>query len=271
MTLESHVFFRNQRKSNLQKEGMPEPYFGNWRGCSAVLININPGNTNPINNIDNIHDKDNLIKKYLMNESGKFLQYKNLAVEFPYLSDGVSAKNPARKWWEYRKRWVDRIIATYEDVEKIKERYDSEANVKPFAMELCPWHSKSWKRLTYNDDVYSEVEKNVLKPAQEIVRNSRLPFALCIGKPICDVLKDILGRMTGYYYKEFDFEDFGEQWPNNKKENPIDRTYAIIKTEDISFLCTWCSGSNLPPSKEFSDSGIEAEIIRKILESYVDN
>lgn len=225
---ENDVYFRQGCK--LSMYGMPEPYLGDPFHCSAVIVNINPGRVMKKHNCwCTKEESSNFINKYLM--SGQ--SYKDYALKFPYLTlpEGERGTN----WWESRNNWI--------------KNFYSQEDLRPFAIELCPWHSDKWKGMKCdNEELKAYIDQYIIKPAGEAIKNSELPFGLGVGKPIINALEEL-----GFQKKEWTWESPTlEHWPVSAK-GAIKRVYAFLyhKDSDVSFLCTCARGGNKAPSDKF--------------------
>ncbi len=214
--------FYEMMGNNLCYCATPEPYLGDPYKSLAVIININPGC---------VHRK-NLV-------TGTYSEW---AKSFPYLHD--SENKDGNKFWESRMPWM-RHIAEQFTGEKLDE-------LMPFALELCPWHSTSWRNKQITDAVKDEyVKKYVLAMALLAVKNSRAKVILAVGKPVYDALSE-----CGC--------DPMKEWDEYKEEFNIGsnvRKYEMLEYQGIPILCTWAQGGNKTPSNEFK--GMENEIIKE--------
>ena len=225
---EKSFFYKNN-----QHEYMPEFFLGDPDSCSAVILNLNPGTAD-----QGFHYKDSRFNNY---------DYSKKAKEFPLGASGC-------KWWfgangtEGRNAWINNLIGNDEDL-------------KPFALEICPLHSKSWGRLDYdNRKLKDEIAKYVFAPAFEAVSKSKALFAIAIGKDFVKILKH-------FGFKERLVWDQGNHpqnmaWPKNKKGNPTDRTFVLLEKENNRVFCTYAPGSNRPPGGGFRK--IERQFVEEI-------
>ncbi len=291
LTLENSFYYKNMPNNNtliengkvngiLEYTGMPEPYFGDPRDCSAVIVNLNPGQTIPTNCITQancarsiVYELDTYIKK------GE--EYSDMAVMFPYLnpaSSSYSVMNPSVIWWQARNEWIKHIIKSC--------GYEVDEDKRPFAIEICPWHSYKWvaplwrnrNNQTAASRLQSDVKEYVIAPACEILKNknSVLPFGLIIGSGVFNALKQV-DFTTKSRKKEPNWEivqgmqwdsdiwkssGYQSSWPNTKNKSPFPRSYALITNGEEYFLCTWMDGFNKIP-EDFED--IEVIICNKIM------
>ena len=235
------------------KDFMPEPFLGNPERCSAVMLTLNPAAP-----MDKFRVDKNYAKKIISDGYSERAQKWTIFEE----NDGGFI------WWAKRENWLNRILG------------NEDTTLKPFAIDICPWHSKSWGGLNYENELVEEIKKNVLAPAFNAVKNSLIPFAIAIGKDFYDVLtiKDennepYLGFtqkecvVAGCYNKQA--EDLRViKWPKNKNKEPVNKAFAIFENDNKDrILCIWCpdGGSNQPPQSGFD------ELVQNFVKKYKNN
>lgn len=218
---------------------IPEPYFGNPKECSAVIINLNPGKSG------NKPERD----KHYNTLAGKLAntKYSCYAKDFPCLEEC----HPGYNFWKQKNNWIKRLC-----------NLNDENTLKPFAVELCPYHSRKWDGSIIDDKVIEYIKEWVIQPALDAVKSSKLPFALAIGKPCYDVLT---GNQLGFCEKKrWTPEDNVCGWPKNGKGN-VKRYYVLLgRSDGLKVLCTWCKGGNSAPAQYFTT--VEALISKYIQE-----
>lgn len=237
------------------KNFMPEPFLGNPERCSAVMLNLNPAAP-----------------------MGKFRKDNDYANEI--ISDGYSERAKEWKifeendggfiWWAKRENWLNRILG------------NKDTTLKPFSIDICPWHSKSWGKLDYqNKKLIDTINENVLTPAFNAVKNSRIPFAIAIGKDFYDVLTiedENNEPYLGFTQKErldkgIPNEDAKDltmpKWPQSSTtKKPTNKAFAIFENDNKDrILCIWCpdGGSNQPPQSGFD------ELVQNFVKKYKNN
>ena len=237
------------------KNFMPEPFLGNPERCSAVMLNLNPAAP-----------------------MGKFCKDNDYANEI--ISDGYSERAKEWKifeendggfiWWAKRENWLNRILG------------NKDTTLKPFSIDICPWHSKSWGKLDYqNKKLIDTINENVLTPAFNAVKNSRIPFAIAIGKDFYDVLTiedENNEPYLGFTQKErldkgIPNEDAKDltmpKWPQSSTtKKPTNKAFAIFENDNKDrILCIWCpdGGSNQPPQSGFD------ELVQNFVKKYKNN
>ena len=224
---------------------MPEPYMGEPRNCSFVIVNYNCGggdDRDPHIYRHCVHCKNSipLSSTYVCTNG-----YSKYALPFPFLQDaswlkkhGLNYLNTysGYKWWQSRKPWIDHI---HDIIYNSKQ--DKESKL-PFAIDLCPWHEKSWsnvKDLTKNPDIKKVVEDYVMNVIIEAIRNSDGKFAFFIGKRHVDLLKSFGFTPT-------------TQKPRTEISAHKTRYYQVFtKQPDVKAIVTWIQGSNSVPSADF--------------------
>lgn len=276
---------------------LPEPYYGTPdEGVKAVIVNLNPG----MSQTDDDARKENLERQkfYSLRDtySGEGLVSESLIREFSdacgkrysKFAEKWSCLNPkfrgtnlcGVKWWQGtapskvggRLEWLARIydkkLDAAKSIDSTRKR-DGELNpLEVFALELCPYHSKSFS-FDANTDVLPFVVEHVLQPAfHAVVENRSIPFAVAIGKPFAVLLEKIGddGKfgLSAKLEKEWwnDSEDVEKwHWPKVKDKGTCEyrqayRKYCLFALKEKNgmlarFLVCAAPGSNNPPGKDF--------------------
>ena len=229
-------------------EYLPEPYWGNPNNCSLVIVNYNPGGGNDRNphiyrGCCDCPKNQTRIVNFVKQTS-----YSNLMLPFPGLMSKEEIKKfgldwfidyDGYKWWQMKLEWINGLAKNLK-VPTIKD------GLKPFAIELCPWHKPQWTignsntLLTY--PLRKVVEKYVMNVIHEAIDNSEAKFAIFIGKFHCKFL-----------------ESFGfSKVPNNYEDKPCkskERYYHIYQKQYKGHchrvIVTYAKGSNRHPGKDF--------------------
>lgn len=210
---------------------VPEPYYGDLDICSIVIINLNPG-TGLCEQCWKNQDDSSMMVNEIKNSS-----YSSFAKSFPMLVG--KGPEPSVNWWKIRKKWIDRIL----------EAKELETEKMPFAIELVPLHSKSFK-VSDTNAYMKEMASNhqnldVIAAIEYAINESDAKMGIAVGKPIFEVL-------TG--------AGFNIIKDDHKPKPSTERHYAVIgRNGRAEILCTWSSGSNSAPSKDFFDE--EKELI----------
>ncbi len=249
---------------------LPSPYLGKPCGCTAVIININPGASSNEEGYKKSRDREeNLFAKECGNSYHKFAE----AFHFlnPCYQGGDAKDEDGNKWWERRVDWINRIEGVA----------NPEPGKYPFALELCPWHSHGWRGFRKKKEVLKEIslgvsnsgkksdeiydlekseirdyiEKQVLIPAVEVAYANNLPCVYAIGKPIYECLVACGCNVENHCdSSSYEAIDASFDWPHrkNKKEEPlVNREFRLLTYCGVKILCTWAPGGNKTPGKAF--------------------
>lgn len=233
---------------------LPEPYIGNPRQCSFVIVNYNAGggdNRDPMIYKECTGCAKNLgsLINYVQKRS-----YSEVMTHFPFLlAKDELAKRRLRgienysgyKWWQAKKDWINHV-AKVANVPTINE------GLMPFAIELCAWHSKSWSdtKILIKEPLKAVIEKRVVDIIIKATKLSKAHFAYFIGKKHIPMLE-----MSGFHHIGGDAEDaIGEKGAN--------RFFAIYYHEASSTkaIVTWTIGSNSHPGRNFFNKERDAII-----------
>lgn len=241
--------------TNLHSNLMPEPYWGDPGKCSAVLLNYNPGGPKGVPPIeDNCHINHVKDPVDVSKMSGAmFKKYSDVAKGFPWKDKDseyafvTSEKQKASKNWMLRRnKWICRLVG--------------ESDLPPFFMEICGWHSYSWKYGEFTPAQYEYLKEKVIPVLNESINNSKLGIGLSIGKIIGEKLLGQLGYtdITGRLNLK------GEVTQNGWKPIPANnRWYRVYQNNDkLSIINTWSEGFNIQPGKIFHP--YEMELIKQI-------
>ena len=206
------------REGNLSEKHLPEPYYGDIDNCSIVIINLNPGE-----GMDYQHWNNRMKQGTDINEA-MHKKYSGFAKSFPLLNGNT----PSAEWWKQRRiRWISRIL----EIMGIK------TDKNPFAIELCPLHSKDFKinALNYVDHLKKVNPKlDVIEVIKIAIKSSDAKIGLATGKPIYELLST-----KG-------FKDIKKgSIPDNCRE------YRIVEKDEVRILCTWYQGGHYAPGAKF--------------------
>ena len=192
----------SQEWLNLSRNHMPEPYWGNPEECSIVIANYNPGGGADRNRHAYFKCAD---WEHTFIHEVKKSKYSDVASGFPIINEpNRNDLESAPEWWEdyggskwWRKKhdWLKNSIINNEklhdlfDKTKIKEC----GNKKPFAIEFCGWHSKSWpvnacERLYKDKELQSIIDKYFINVLVEAIKCSDSKLGVCTGKQLYDLL-----------------------------------------------------------------------------------
>jgi hypothetical protein len=227
-----------------QKDYMPEPFLGNPENCLAVMLNLNPADP-----MSKFHKYETYAKRIISDG------YSKRAKAFSIFEEGDGGS----KWWGQRIDWLNRISGNRDE------------NLKPFVVEICPWHSKKWGRLDYNNnELVKTIEENTLNPAFSAVHNAKISnCVIAIGKDYCEVLSELgfkeevrfmpsSGNLEVFVngsknLEKGDYWSACERWPRNKKQELSNRAFTVFSKGENRILCIWSNkgGSNKPPQEGF--------------------
>lgn len=263
MVLESEIFNDKQiyyhSNSNSDQrllfDVMPEPYLGNPRECSYVIMNLNPGQY--IEELQNAHNGR-------FQKIGNAIdEYSKFAVNFPYLidkycteSDGAIYKG--NQWWKKRDEYFKRILRT--------NGSSSENLKKPFSLEICPWRSRSIGDIRLLSTENGILYLNTIFDIASLAANSAVTkIVFTIGKYYYSIFKNmkINGEVRFHELATIDNKNSKNSivFPKNKSGDYIKRTISIWNDvhNNIRYFNTFAQGSNTIPSNKFDN------IIRNLL------
>lgn len=240
---------------------LPEPYIGNPKQCSFIIVNYNAGggdNRDPMIYKDCAGCPKNIesLISYVQKRS-----YSEVMTQFPFLLKEGNLEEmglkgiedySGYKWWQAKKEWINHV-AKVTNVPTIDE------GLMPFAIELCAWHSKSWsdtKILIKEEPLKAIVEKRVIDIIIKATKLSKAHFAYFIGKKHIPVLK------------KFGFHHIGGDAENAKGEKGANRFFAIYHNEasNTKAIVTWTIGSNSHPGRNFFNR--ERDVIIEMMNHY---
>lgn len=234
------------KNNSLSIDHLPEPFYGDMEdNCSIVIINLNPGT----GLCDQCWLRKNVLGLFV-NDVLKSGTYSAYAKAFPLIPGPGTIKargpEPSINWWKSRNAWMERILS----------HTKSDSSKKPFAIELVPLHSKSFKVANTVEYVKSmPAALNIFDAIGYAIEHSDAKMGLAIGRPIYDVL-------TNESFKDWAYHDVPM---TDKEKTPLDvkRHYQVIEnsTKTHRILCTWSEGSNKAPSKDFEPE--EGKLIEK--------
>ncbi len=213
---------------------LPEPYLGNPYKADGVFLNYNPG---PILELE-----QHKVNGIFINDYNAINDYQHFAINTPYF-------NGKKGFWFDRQFFLSRFLnKPFEDTTL-------------FALEICPFHSSSFK-LSASDilTASSYIENNVLKIAEEVAKHSTLKIIISVGKDYYHLFKLLNYKLI----KEIDQSSTTDNWPKNKMGAKINRSISLWQSPSGGlYLNTWAPGSNRISSKEF-DIIINNQIINKM-------
>lgn len=259
--LTSNEFFWPEKKIGLIPELIPEPYYGDPNNCSIVILNFNPhADVNPDNSkngTDTCHIKH---VKNINTVCGQLVTYgySKVAKDFPILGEKDEI-NPfhsydGRPWWVKKKEWLNRLFnAKYKEIDAKGKK----SSKRPFALELCAWHSSNWRGVSYKDVILENIAARLEGVLTQSILNSDLKIGVCVGAAFGD---KILRRMgfeeikvpqsvvcKGNVVAESEIQSTKTYYRNNSKS----RGYRVFRHKSGAIIInTWAPGSNGSPNKD---------------------
>lgn len=238
-----------EKSTLLEYDVLPQPYLGNIENHSVITLNLNPSRSKKNN--ENIEFEKNYLPKFKEAEN-----YHEYAERFPTYD--------THPFWQKQDDWIDRIF------EKLGKDAPSENKIKPFAIEICPWGSKSFQKLKIkkDDPLIEYMDQHVFDVIEKVIENSKLKIVLSVGKAYYDIFNN---KKTDFEPKEeISYKNIpeGMDWPQiidkkSGKDRDVKRTFSIWEKGKILYINTYASGSNTPPAEHFNE--IQNELINKHL------
>ena len=289
------------KSTKLEPNVFPQPYLGDIRNNSVITLNLNPSRSKlgekkfTLENGEKGNENDVFEEKHLQKFLKKYKKvYNKYAKGFPTYY--------THPFWKKQDDWIDKIfkkilgdnekLYQYDPVTKEKEK------LKPFAIEICPWGSKSWLGLDIKKD--SKELKNleistiyflkylnnfVFDVIEKAIDNSKLKIILSVGKAYYDIFEhkesgfrkiiectksqnskawDLKLNIDEEIKAEINNAYFEEYWPKKKENNKdiryVNRSFSFWKKNGLIYFNSWSPGSNNPPGEEFIE--IEEEFFR---------
>ena len=259
-----------EKSTLLEYDVLPKPYLGNIENHSVITLNLNPSRSKKNN--ENIEFEKNYLPKFKEAEN-----YHEYAERFPTYD--------THPFWQKQDDWIDRIF------EKLGKDAPSENEIKPFAIEICPWGSKSWLGLGIkkeskkinNLDISTSYFLNYLNNfvfdvIEKVIDNSKLKIILSVGKAYYDIFehkesgfRKIMECTKSQYSNAWDLKldiddeikvelneaTFEKVWPKKKENNEnlryVNRSFSLWKKNGVIYFNSWSPGSNKPPGEDFKD------------------
>ena len=251
--------YRGKGNDELEYDVFPQPYLGDVKNHSVITLNLNPSRSKK--NKENIEFEEKHLPKF--DDAKNYYEY---AKYFPTYNI---------EFWKKQADWIDRI---FENLEKEKP---SEKQIKPFAIEICPWGSKSFQALKIDDHLIGYMDKHVFDIIGKANENSKLKIVFSVGKAYYDIFKDHkfekIEEFTKHQNSEpyvlfiesnnNDFEEnIKEIWPKTKDKNGnhryVNRSFSFWRKNNVIYYNSWGPGSNNPPGKNFH------RIEKKLFQNY---
>jgi hypothetical protein len=276
-----------KKSTKLEPDAFPQPYLGNIDDHSVITLNLNPSRSKK-------YGYENF-KEPVLDSRYKYNQY---AESFPTYD--------THPFWQKQDDWIDslfkEILVEEILVEEKLYQYNPETKkkekLKPFAIEICPWGSKSWlglgikkeskklKNLNISTIFFFKYLNNlVFDVIEKAIDNSKLKIILSVGKAyydifdhkesgFCKIIECTKSRNSKAWDLKLDKDDeikvelnkafFEKVWPKKKENNEnlryVNRSFSFWKKNGVIYFNSWSPGSNKPPGKEFDK--IEQEFFR---------
>lgn len=258
--------FRDQPEYRLNTIHMPEPYWGDPRDCSIVLLDYNPAGGPRVNRHTTISCKscagcDSLSKidkevipsmtfiKYVEEKRIKGKKgYSSIALTGPVFEakKGLEwfwdADNgyEGYDWWQQKCGWLDHLV------EVISGKKDEKK--LPFAMELCGWHSQKWNNdMSWidNGQCRTIINNRSILPLFAALRISTCKMAVCIG---AEFRRDWLKQFFNDKIEDVTEKIFRD---NLKKNSDLEKSYDIVDKDgkvifaDLTYTVTYDGKENI--------------------------
>ena len=222
---------------NLSIDHLPEPYYGDMDDCSIVIVNLNPGAGQCYQQWCNKAKSKTAVNEVYRSS------YSSYATPFPLLIPSATFCTPSFRWWQYRKQWMDRILGCL----------GVATRKMPFAIELCPLHSKRFRisnPIAYVNKVKAfDADLDIVEAIKWAVNHSDAKLGLAIGKSIYNLLLD---------------NGFIDTTKASSYPKPsIHREYRLVENNGVRIMCTWTQGGNTAPASAWRD--FESDFIKKNL------
>ena len=255
-----------KRSTKLEPDAFPQPYLGDIKDHSVITLNLNPSRSKKYG-YENFKEPDL--------KSDKYEEY---AKGFPpYYT---------HPFWKKQDVWIDRI---FEKLGKEKPPKEPKPSLLPFAIEICPWGSKSWLGLGIrkeskkinNLDISSSyflkyLNNFVFDVIEKAIDNSKLKIILSVGKAyydifahkesgFCKIIECTKSQRSKAWDLKLDLDNeikvepnkttFEKIWPKNKENNEnlryVNRSFSLWKKNGVIYFNSWSPGSNKPPGEDF--------------------
>ena len=258
--------FRDQPEYRLNTIHMPEPYWGDPRDCSIVLLDYNPAGGPRVNRHTTISCKscagcDSLSKidkevipsmtfiKYVEEKRIKGKKgYSSIALTGPVFEakKGLEwfwdADNgyEGYDWWQQKCGWLNHLV------EVISGKKDEKK--LPFAMELCGWHSQKWNNdMSWidNGQCRTIINNRSILPLFAALRISTCKMAVCIG---AEFRRDWLKQFFNDKIEDVTETLFRD---NLKKNSDLEKSYDIVDKDgkvifaDLTYTVTYDGKENI--------------------------
>lgn len=232
-------------------DAMPEPYWGNIDNNLVIYLDLNPGYTDSSNKkgypADNVVLSRSQMQPYIC---GRYSEY---ALSFPHL-DPFPHHRAGADWWQSRMTWLNKVA---EMCGFVNSKSNETWECKPFALELCPWHSKKWSDAgisVFSIEQKRWIEDNVFSMAQDAIKGSKLDFMIGIGKPVFDAATQLGFKEIKRWSSKKDIAS----WPVNASGKDVNKVFSYLKKDNedgssIKLLAILKSMYQRTPSSRFDN------------------
>jgi hypothetical protein len=227
------IYRASKPSSSFKIEFLPEPYLGDMANNYAVIINKNPG--------PEIFDLQHYKVGQFIRDNKAHLDYESFAKKFPYLSGFRTSDGGT--WWKHRFNWLRRLSFGKSDGVKRK----------PFALELCPWHSNQFSSgsLNFTPAYWDYLKELVIEPAEYANNNSELGVVTSVGG-IFNQIYQSLGFTRLLQINRDNFRKYNLEWEIKPGKKPTMVEYILWQSPTNHYYLNFESGSRfnqVPPEK----------------------
>lgn len=254
---------RGTGDKKLDYQVLPQPYLGDVEEHSVITLNLNPSRYSK----GKENEKFEQEIKPIFDEAEDYYTY---AREFPtYEID----------FWQKQIKWIARIFSELD--------INSE-NLLPFAIEICPWGSKSFQKLKIkkDDPLIKYMDHYVFDVIEKVIEHSKLKMVMSVGKAYYDIFqksefkrvdeissnpfrKEVFKFSNDKYKTHLDLSPSEnnkliEKVPYNWPIKFVQRSFSIWEKAGILYFNTYASGSNSTPGVHFDE--IQNDLIKRHLQ-----
>lgn len=228
-------WFEEQRHLKLHTQLMPEPYWGDIDCSSVVFLNMNPAGAAEERPEDTCHHANRADKSTVCGLMAN--DYSAIASKFPISEGEFPIDYDGIKWWRRRVEWA--------------KHFGIHSERRPFAIELCAWHSRKWTGGKYNRKMYPEIYRyisEIFAPAlRRAIRDAETHLILCVGS---EFARSVL-PLVWPEIEDVTTETIGDISPVEDNARQF-QVFRIPREGHV--VCTSAQGSNgLPSEKVFGN------------------
>lgn len=273
------------KDKDLYFDEIPEPYYikvneDGSTDINCVVVDLNPGMSAQHEDLKYSYNRNKnrmTLSNYLFGHNSPAHKYSEWQDAFHFTNPsatGINALNndgwtvtdlPGYEWWKAKR--IEFISRLFKKINVFIKNNGAgsqiSGNPKPFAVELCPFHSKEWKKsktIVRNDCIDRQIEFATM--ALDICRkNQGLRFGLGFGKDLCEKMLQLgFVEVNKYDHNNVGDAGFCESWPKNQKGDFSNRSFVVLEwPQDPShrFLVIYYSGGFSAPAEGFDDVILE--------------